>query len=583
MADEKRTSWQAACGGWSSKAFNGTALGAPGVRVTRRYFLRGLGLLGASAALAACGQSADDGSAAGSKPDPMLVVIHTNDTHGHDVEVATSEDTAGNFSMAAVAALKADWEAQGYDVLLLDVGDATQGTPLVDTKHGSTAIAFMNSCGYELMTVGNHEFDWGPENLEAIEAQADFPLLSANVLRADTGELRFTPSKVMELTDGTKVGIFGLTTPSTITTCSPKDVAGFTFLQDEELFACAQAQVDDLRGKGCDIVICAGHMGNDEHDHENTSRGVLGNVEGIDLFLDAHDHEEVEEEVEGTLLIETGCYLHNIGVVVIDNGMPANEPVPFGSYDGIDEATQAIIDKADAEVEEELGVVLGETPFILDGEREPGVRTQETNLGDFCADAFRWAAEQELGVTVDAGIINGGGIRTSVEPGDITLRVIKAITPFANQLAVMKVTGRQLLEAFEAATQGVGTDDALGSFPQVSGITYAIDASAPYEEGPAYPDSTFASPAAPGTRVRIDDVGGRGFSLDETYSLAMTDFLCDGGDTYYAFREASEAEQPVTFGYDYEALASYLVEACDHVVPEQYAEPQGRITVIGVG
>ncbi len=122
--------------------------------------------------------------------------------------------------------------------------------------------------------------------------------------------------------------------------------------------------MDDLRGKGCDIVICAGHMGNDEHEHENTSRGVLANVEGIDLFLDAHDHEEVEEEVEGTLLIETGCYLHNIGVVVIDNGMPANEPVPFGSYDGIDEATQAIIDKADAEVEEELGVVLGETPLL---------------------------------------------------------------------------------------------------------------------------------------------------------------------------------------------------------------------------
>ena len=557
------------------------AMGDLRVKVTRRHFIQGLGLLSTSAALAACAQPGGEQASSDAKPDPLFVIIHTNDTHGHDVEVEATEETDGNFSMAAVAALKADWEEQGYEVMLVDAGDATQGMPLVDTKHGSSAIAFMNSCGYDLMAVGNHEFDWGQDNLEAVENQADFPLLSANVLHKDTGEPRFVPNRVIELADGVKVGFFGLTTPATLTSTNPKNVADLTFLQDDELFACAQAQVDELRVGGCDIVICVGHLGNDETGRGSTSKAVLEHVTGIDLFVDGHDHQEVEEEVAGTLLVETGCYMHNIGVVVIDNGVPSNEPVAYGSYDGIDAATQAIIDEADAEVEKELGVVLGETPFFLDGKRDPGVRTHETNLGDFCADAFKWTAEQELGLPVDAGLTNGGGIRVSVEPGDISLKVIKSVLPYSNDLSVLKLTGAQLLEALEAATQGIGQGSALGAFPQVSGITFTLDASVPYEEGPIYPDSTVISPATPGARVRINDVGGRGFSLDETYTLATVSFLCAGGDTYHVFKEASEAEQPVTFGYDFEALVSYLVEACDHTVPEQYAEPQGRITILG--
>ena len=553
------------------------------VKVSRRFFIEGAGLLSASAALTACAQNAGGGArdTSNAKSTPLLAVIHTNDTHGHDVEVETTEDVEGNFSMAAVAALKADWEAQGYEVLLVDAGDATKGVPLVDTKQGSTAIAFMNSCGYDLMTVGNHEFDWGLDNLDALERQANFPFLSANILKKGTGEPRFTPNKVMELVDGIKVGLFGLTTPTTLTTTNPKNVESFTFLQGEELFSCAQAQVDDLRAQGCDLVICVGHLGGEAVARGATSKEVLEQVAGIDLFIDGHDHQEVEEEIAGTLLVETGCYLHNIGVVLIDNGVPANEPMAYGSNDGIDAATQAIIDEANAEVEKELGVVLGETSFLLDGERDPGVRTQETNLGDFCADAFKWTAEQELGVTVDAGLVNGGGIRASVEAGDISLKVIKMVAPYSNELAVLKVTGAQLLEALEAATQAIGQPDAIGAFPQVSGIRFAIDASVPYEEGPLYPNSTYASPARPGARVQVSDVGGRGFSLDETYTLATCSFLCEGGDTYYAFREAANAEQPTIFGYDYEALASYLTVACDHAVPDEYADPQGRITIVG--
>jgi 5'-nucleotidase len=242
-------------------------------------------------------------------------------------------------------------------VLLVDAGDATQGTPLVDVSDGASAIAFMNSCGYDAMAVGNHEFDWGLEKLAENRKQAKFPMLSANVFDKD-GKLLFEESKVFELSDGTKVGFFGLTTPSSMTSTLPEHVEGLTFSQDEGLFDCAQAQVDALRGKGCDLVVCLGHLGNVDAVGRNTSTDVLQNVTGIDLFIDGHDHQLVEEEVNGVLLTETGCYMHSIGVVVIDDGVPKNEPVAYGQYAGIEPATQAVIAEENARVEGQLGVVL---------------------------------------------------------------------------------------------------------------------------------------------------------------------------------------------------------------------------------
>lgn len=553
--------------------------------VTRRIFIKGVGLASASAALVACagteqGQSKGEQSPEGA---PFLAIIHTNDTHGHDVAVEGTKDEAGNISMAAVPALKAKWEKKGYEVLVVDAGDATQGMPLVDTNKGAAAIAFMNACGYQLMTVGNHEFDWGVEAIEANEKAAGFPFLSANVFDRKTGELRFVPNKVTELASGAKVGFFGLTTPSTMTTARPKVVGDFSFANGDDLIKIAKEQVEELREKGCDLVVCVGHLGNAEMG-ATTSKDVLEQVDGIDLFIDGHDHKEVQDEVAGTTLVETGSFLHNIGVVAIDkaeagDGSPVAELVAAGSFGDIDDATQAVIDSESKRVNAELAVVLGSAPFHLDGEREPGVRTQETNLGDFCTDAFRWTAAQELGKEVDASVICGGSIRTSIEAGDISLGCIKSVIPFSNEIVVISLTGAQLLEALEAACQAVGTDKAIGAFPQVSGITFELDATVPFEAGPVYPDSTYASPAAPGSRVTITDVAGRGFDDGETYSVVTSDFVASGGDTYHAFKEATDAESPVTLCFDYEALVSYLIEGCDHEIPAVYAEPQGRITI----
>ncbi|MDO4538139.1 MAG: 5'-nucleotidase C-terminal domain-containing protein [Coriobacteriales bacterium] len=557
-----------------------------GIHVTRRNFIRGLGLMSASAALAACASqpaSSTSGSAqAGSSgATPLLAIIHTNDTHGHDVEVKATEKAAGNFSMAAVPMVKAEWEKKGYEVIVVDAGDATQGMPLVDQSKGEAGITFMNACGYQFMTVGNHEFDRGDDEIKKFEEMASFPLVSANVKVKATGELRFAPNKVFELSDGTKVGFFGLTTPSTVTTSRPEYTQAFEFLGGKDLYACAQAQVDELKSQGCAIVVCVAHLGNEEVNKSNTSKDVLSQVKGIDLLIDGHDHKEVSEEVGGVLLVETGCYLNNIGVVAIDDGAPVDNRLAYGSFEGTDAAAQAVIDDVDKQVQSELGVVLGHTNFTLDGEKA-NLRAHETNLGDFCCDAFLWSCEQASGIKPDAALYNGGGLRSTIAEGDISLANIKAVVAFSNQLMLAKVTGAQLLEALESAYQVAGADT-MGGFAQVAGIEVKIDASVPYEKGDQYPNSTFYAPAKPGSRVTISTVGGRAWSADETYTVATSDFICTGGDCYYVFKQAADAAQPQTCDFDYEAVSSYLIDKCDHEVPAEYEDAlgQGRITIVG--
>ena len=211
--------------------------------------------------------------------------------------------------------------------------------------------------------------------------------------------------------------------------------------------------------------------------------------------------------------------------------------------------------------------------------RVEGLRTQETNLGDLCADAFLWAAGVSTGTKPDAAVLNGGVIRSSLEEGDITLRDIRSVFPFSNQVVVLNVTGAQLLEALEAGYQEVGVG-ASAAFPQVAGIEVAVDSTVPYEPGDLYPNSTFHGPANPGSRVTIHSVGGKPWEADARYLLATSDFLCQGGNTYYAFKRAADTEIPAVCDFDYEALSGFLTVACDHEVPNVYSEPQGRIRIV---
>ena len=213
--------------------------------------------------------------------DGDIVILHTNDVHG-----AIS-------GYAKVAALKDAYEARGAYVLLMDAGDFIQGDPTVSTSEGATAVELMNLAGYDVASMGNHEFDYGYQNLKDLEADADFTIVDANVLY--NGQVAFEDNVVFTAPDGTKIGVFGLDTPETATKAHPAKIQGVTFLAGDKMFDCAQDQVDALEAEGCEYIICLGHLGIDAESTGNRSIDLLEKVEGIDVFIDGHSHSTQED------------------------------------------------------------------------------------------------------------------------------------------------------------------------------------------------------------------------------------------------------------------------------------------------
>lgn len=506
-----------------------------------------------------------------------LVILHTNDTHGYDQ--LSAEDGANG--MARIAALKADLEAQGKEVLLLDAGDAIQDNNLVNFSQGATAIEFMNAAGYDAMCLGNHEFDYGQDVTLARVSEACFPVLACNIIVEATGESFVDSSAVIEK-GGHKIGVVGMTTPESAASVAPNRVAGLLFLRDKALYEAVQKEVDRLKGEGCDLIVALGHLGSNDFNLGNRSNDVLANVRGIDVFIDGHDHCVKNEYVNGALLAETGSHTQNIGQIVWEKGVFKEKLIPYSADLREDEAVRSLIAQRAAEVEEKLKEKLGYVGFSLDGSCAPGVRTNETNLGDFITDAYLWQAQNAVavdGLKVDGAIANGGGIRASIEAGDVTLEDIVATTPYNNVLYLMTIKGSDLQELLESATSYA--PEPIGAFPQLAGIKCVLDTCVPFEKGRLYPGSgIYYAPKCLGARLQILEVGGKPFDEDKIYRIATIEFIVRGGDAYAHVTEPGAAEL-LCLGYvDSDALKNFLVSGLGGVVPELYRYPQGRIKII---
>ena len=500
-----------------------------------------------------------------------IVILHTNDVHG----------AIGEY--AKVAALKQAYQAAGAYVLLADAGDFIQGDPTVSASQGKTAIELMNLAGYDVAAPGNHEFDYGYPNLKTLAGEADFPILAANVRYDNAAALG--DQTTFTTTDGKKIGIFGLDTPETATKAHPDKIKGVSFLAAQEMFDCAQAQVDALKADGCDYIICLGHLGIDAESTGNRSIDLLEKVTGIDVFIDGHSHstlEEIKEATNGTgkvgdtVLTSTGTKLANVGMVDISpDGTISTSSLATSELTVTPDAKVAArAEEIQKEIDADYGTVFAKTEVALDGEKA-NVRTGETNLGDLIADAMLWQAGL-LDEGVDAAVTNGGGIRASIAAGDLTKKDINTVLPFGNTLYVVKVTGAELLEALEASTYC--TPEAIGGFPQVTGIEFTVNTGAQFDTKELYPGSTYGKPASI-NRVMIQTVGGEAFNPEETYTIVTNDFMGAGGDTYYAFKAASS-------GYDSgvpldEVVMDYITSELKGVVSKaQYGETDNRIHTI---
>ena len=462
------------------------------------------------------------------------VIMHTNDVHG----------AIEKYSM--VAALRNELKARGAEVILADAGDFMQGTPYVSTTKGADAITMMNAAGYDVATLGNHEFDYGYSQLKNNLKSASFKVICADVLDSK-GNPILDANHVVTTASGLKIGFFGMETPETQTKVNPALIKGIDFLSKAEIYKCAQTQADTLKAQGCDLVICLGHLGVDEESAPDGHRSVdmLANTTGIDLVIDGHSHTVMTAGAAGEAVVSTGTKLENVGMVVIDNGSKQIESKYLVKLDdgvlkdaAVDAAAKAITDRVDAE----YGVEFAKSEVDLNGKKAPGVRTEETNLGDLITDALKWSVLKEKGsITVSedhvVAITNGGGIRASINAGSVTKKDLNTVLPFGNTVAVVYVTGAELLEALEASTYC--TPEAVGGFPQVSGIQFTVNTDIPFAQGEAYPDSTYYKPASI-ARVSVQSVNGKPFSLTDKYAVVTNNFVAAGGDTYYAFGNASD-------------------------------------------
>ena len=558
-------------------------------------------------ALAACGNVAGNKEAAG--PAETTGAIGSAEATAEEPEAEknggvcilyTSDVHCGidrGFGYAGLQQIRSSLEAQGYATLLVDDGDAIQGEAIGTVTRGEAMVGLMNAVGYDVAIPGNHEFDYGMDRFLSLAEQADFPYISCNFNRE--GELLFPPYVIKEAA-GMKIGFVGVTTPETLTTSTPKYFQNeegeyiYGFLQDADgsaLYEAVQKAVDGARADGADYVYVMGHLGNEAECSPWTYADVISHTSGIDVFFDGHSHDTdqvVMKNKDGQDVVRTACgtKLSGIGYSFIspEEGITDtdiwtwNNEIAAPELLNIRNGAREKVDEALAELEEQMGGVIAHSSVTLtindpEARDEAGnpiriIRRAETNLGDFCADAFR----QQSGA--DIALIGGGGIRVDLEKGDVTYADILRVNPFGNYLCVIEATGQQILDALEWGVKAA--PEQFGCFLQVSGLTYEFDVSVP--SGCTEDENSMMSGIEGARRVSGVTVGGQPLDPAKTYTVAGTNYtLLNNGDGLTAFDGAPVLQDGVKL--DSQVLIDYISEALGGEIGAEYADPygQGRI------
>lgn len=506
------------------------------------------------------------------------VILHSNDVHGA-IE-----------GYAFMTELRSEIEAKGGEVIMVDSGDFSQGSIYVSTSKGHAAVEMMNTAGYDVVSLGNHEFDYGYAQLMENLADARFRTVCSNVLLDETGAPILDPATVITTSSGLKLGFVGITTPETVNKVNPGLIHEISFPASAAFYASVQSAVDSLTD--ANLVIGLSHLGMDEASAELGYRAIdlYNNVSGFDMLIDGHSHTVMTGAEGGEPIQSAGSGFQYIGVIVINNETAQIENHYLVSTAGLQNdpevaaAAQEIMDSVDAQ----FNTVFATSEVLLSGEENPGCRTEETNLGDLITDAMVWTMIRTGGTDqVDAahvvGIINGGALRASIEPGDITMREINTVLPFDNTIAVVYVTGAELLEALEAST--FATPQPLGSYPQTSGLTFTLDTTRPYAQGSMYSidgkESGYYAPASI-ERVTITSVNGTAFDPEALYAVVTNNYCAAGGDTYNIFNRAISEGSGFDSGmFLGEALVDYITSVqMGTITAEAYGEPRGSQTQI---
>ncbi len=522
---------------------------------------------------------------AGDPEEVAAVILHTNDVH------VGLQDYIGYDGLALY---KKELEALYDNVLLIDAGDAIQGAAIGAMSKGDVIIKIMNKVGYDLAIPGNHEFDFGFDVLDDCSEELKCGYICANFCTID-GEPVFKPWRILEAGD-LQIGFVGTVTPDTFTRSAIKDVVNevgepmYDFLADEtgeRLAAALQKNIDEVRDNGADYVILVGHLGS-RGTGIYSSDAIVGQLTGIDMVIDGHTHELYSKSIpdkDGKMIPvgQTGTKLQNIGQLTIyEDGhfeetivdaVPQSSEIPSESVTRkdveryVDPDTKDFIDDILAPYEDILSQKIGDlsVDLIKMVNGSDTSRNAENGLCEFVADAFR-----EVGHT-QAAILGAGSVRTNLEAGEVTYRDVVDILPYCNEIVMVEVSGRDILNALEFGVSFL--PNKVGAFPQVSGITFRvnkdIESSVKMNE-----KKQFISVDG---EYRVSDVmiDGKELDPDAIYTLAIAGYLLTGGDGYTMFGDANIYS--TTGLCDNEVVMKYIQENLGGVIPEMYAQPLGRI------
>ena len=505
-----------------------------------------------------------------------IVILGTSDVHcGIDQNIGYAGFAAYKKALA---------ETHNY-FSLVDAGDAIQGDTIGTLSKGEYIVDIMNEVGYDVVTPGNHEFDYGMDQfLNVIVPKMKATYVSANFMKDDKPV--FDTYKMMTFGEK-KVAFVGISTPETLVKSTPtyfQDKFGnyiYDFCNDstgDKLYKAVQTAVDAAKKAGADYVVAVAHLGDDEASAPWTSMDVIKNTKGIDVLMDGHAHSTVVKSVKNKdgksiKMVATGTKLENIGKIVIaENGTITAEYVGADVAKDKDADITKFVDSIKAKYKELENKVVAKTDvdlIIADQNENRLIRSQETNLGDLCADAYK----NVLGA--DIAFVNGGGIRTSIAKGNITYGQIIAVHPFGNMACVVEATGQQILDALEFGSRNVGKGE-NGGFLQVAGLTYNINT---YLESTVEENDKGEFVKVAG-KYRVFDVKVNGETLDlaKTYTLASHNYMLkNGGDGFVMFKNNKILQDEVMI--DNQVLINYIQNNLKGVVNDEYAQAQGRINI----
>ena len=505
-----------------------------------------------------------------------IVILYENDVHcaidGYPV----------------IAGLRDSLQRMGCHVAVVSAGDFSSGGSIGAASKGEFVIRMMNAVGYDAVCLGNHEFDFGFDQLLTMEDMLSAPMLCCNLVsNAQVGsQVPFTAFVLRNL-GGMTVAFVGVTTPTTMYTSNPasfKDEAGnyiYNF-SPATLAATVQRSVDAARAAGAQFVVLLSHLG--DSDGVPTSVRVVSQLTGVDAVFDGHDHHIIPcrkvPDLKGRLvpLTSTGNLFQKLGMMTISSHPDAKQPISFKLFSTDSLGRKGCISQPVAdtvrvikETFDAMGsrvVATSNVPLIAEEGDIRVCRLRETNLGDLISDAYR------ILMGADIGWVNSGSIRANIPVGPITHNMLFAVSPYDNKICVVRTTGQELLDALETAVREY--PKAEGCFAQVSGLTFTFD--------PAIPSGVLLD--SNGTFQRVEGrrrvsnvmVGGEPLDVNKHYTIASNDYvLLKGGD---AIRFAQAELLPTVPVSDLQVLENYLLNNLHGIVGAPYDKPQGRISQV---